>query len=323
MSTTCQASSDILAFNDEDIATIRRSDTTKKVLERDIDIGLECEISLADRSFRNGKLHVNNWRVGASDLCGACTFCKLLLDGLQRTLSSISCDWKIGRTGASNGSSTKTNLSFHFGKLEFSRVPTSWLNGYELESRGISLLVFHGEGINLRGASEDMGNRSDVEVIFELFAEKNSPFTELLNIYRRPLESTSLSALNVGKIRSWIEDCDVNHMNCWSDPPVAGSKGNGSETYFLPTRLLSIGKADMDHVHLIPTYRLRSGVSKSERINYLALSYCWGSAETSGSLLLTTHQTMDSRLQGIKTDIMPQVFKDAILIAHKLDIQYL
>jgi hypothetical protein len=38
--TTCQASSDILAFNDEDIVNIRRTDTTNKVLERNIDIGL-------------------------------------------------------------------------------------------------------------------------------------------------------------------------------------------------------------------------------------------------------------------------------------------
>jgi len=91
----------------------------------------------------------------------------------------------------------------------------------------------------------------------------------------------------------------------------------------LPTRLLSIGKADMDHVRLIPMTQLRSGVNSSDRINYLALSYCWGSAETSGSLLLATHQTMDYRLQGIETNTIPQVFKDAITIAHKLDIQYL
>jgi hypothetical protein len=83
------------------------------------------------------------------------------------------------------------------------------------------------------------------------------------------------------------------------------------------------GKADMDHVRLILTTQIRSGMNDSERINYLALSYCWGSAETAGSLLLTTHQTMDSWLQGIEIDTMPQVFKDAITIAHKLDIQYL
>jgi hypothetical protein len=100
MATTCQASSDILAFNDEDIATIRRSDTTKKVLERDIDIGLKCEISLENPSFRNGKLHISNWRVGTTEICGACIFCNLLLDGLQRTLSSTSCDWKIGSGSA-------------------------------------------------------------------------------------------------------------------------------------------------------------------------------------------------------------------------------
>ena len=96
-----------------------------------------------------------------------------------------------------------------------------------------------------------------------------------------------------------------------------------AEKSFLPTRLLSIGKADTDHVRLIPTTQIRSSMNDSERINYLALSYCWGSAETSGSLLLATHQTMDYRLQGIETNTIPQVFKDAITIAHKLDIQYL
>ena len=187
---------------------------TKKVLERSIDIGLECEISLEDRSFRNGKLHISNWRVGTAELCGVCPFCGPVLDGLQRTLSSTSCDWRISSTGTSNKTSAKTELRFHFGNLEFSRVPSSWLNGYEgLESRDISLLVLHGVGINLCGASEGDGDSFDVEVTFELFAEKASPFIELLNIYRRPLQSTSLAARNVGKIRSWIEDCDGNHTN--------------------------------------------------------------------------------------------------------------
>jgi hypothetical protein len=197
------------------------------------------------------------------------------------------------------------------------------LNGYELELRGISLLVLHGEGINLCGASEGWGNSFDVDATFELFAGKADPFTELLNIYRRPLELTSLSALNVGRSQSGIKGCDENDTNSWSDRPATGSNGYSREAYFLPTRLLSIGKADMDHVRLIPTTQIRSGMNDSERINYLALSYCWGSAEAAGSLLLTPHQTMDSWLQGIKIDTMPQVFKDAITIAHKLDIQYL
>jgi hypothetical protein len=116
----------------------------------------------------------------------------------------------MGSTGASKEGSAKTEISIYFGKLEWSRGPSSLLNGYELESRGISLLVLHGKGINLCGASEGRGNSFDVDVTFELFAGKASPFTELLNIYRRPLESTSLSALNVDRIRSWIKDCDEN-----------------------------------------------------------------------------------------------------------------
>jgi hypothetical protein len=92
MSSTWQATSDILPINDEEVVTIGRSNTTKQVLERNIEIGLGCEISLEDRSFRNGKLRVSNWGVGTTELYGACAFCNLPLDGLQQTLIATYCD---------------------------------------------------------------------------------------------------------------------------------------------------------------------------------------------------------------------------------------
>ncbi|KUJ13441.1 HET-domain-containing protein [Mollisia scopiformis] len=315
MSATCQASANFLAFNDEDIKAIRNNTTTKKVLERDIDIRLDCEVLLETTQFRNGTLQVKNWRTGATVLCGECDFCTLLLDGLQREFSSTTCEWGVERILGKEGE----KIWFQLNKVEFGRLPSSFLNGWEnLESRGVSVLIFRGWGTCL-GESSNMA-RFDVEVTFEFFTDRVDPFIELLNIYRRSLESTPLSESNVAKIKNWINDCDENHQNCWSDDSTSNED---SMPYFLPTRLLSIGK-EGGNVRLVPTSFLKADPKTAEKISYVALSYCWGSAETAGgSLLMTTHQTMKSRLQRIEINTMPQAFKDAITVAHKLRIQYL
>jgi hypothetical protein len=67
-----------------------------------------------------------------------------------------------------------------------------------------------------------------------------------------------------------------------------------------------------------PTYKIYEPKSH-ERGKYIALSYCWG---ISSSRILLTSNLADLK-QEIPSDMMPACFKDAVLIAKRLNIPYL
>jgi hypothetical protein len=68
----------------------------------------------------------------------------------------------------------------------------------------------------------------------------------------------------------------------------------------------------------MPTYKIYEPKSH-ERGKYIALSYCWG---ISSSRILLTSNLADLK-QEIPSDMMPACFKDAVLIAKRLNIPYL
>jgi hypothetical protein len=80
----------------------------------------------------------------------------------------------------------------------------------------------------------------------------------------------------------------------------------------LPTRILEIrddgGK-----------YNVRLVVPCGRHAQYVTLSHCWGE----GSLLTTTDSTLEERLFGIPWPLLPQTFRDAAYITHRLGYQYL
>lgn len=80
----------------------------------------------------------------------------------------------------------------------------------------------------------------------------------------------------------------------------------------LPTRLLDIALARSGFVKLIEPRRKSFG-------RYVALSYCWGD----GKSLLTTKDTLQTRLSGVRLCELPRTIRDAVWVCRALDCVYL
>jgi hypothetical protein len=111
------------------------------------------------------------------------------------------------------------------------------------------------------------------------------------------------SDLTFERIRSWIQECDTNHLNCVQAPT------------FAPHRLLYIGSLGLDAEQ--NEIRLVENIIKPVR--YISLSHCWGLSQT----CTTTNSSLANRLRSISWDILPKTYRDAITVARKLGIEYL
>lgn len=110
-------------------------------------------------------------------------------------------------------------------------------------------------------------------------------------------------------IQTWLKACTTNHELC-----ELATSANA-----LPTRLIDVGPLDCSRpprLH-VPT---RLTQTSSVRIDYVALSYCWGSTQR---LALTTNDNIAERLTEISMDSLPKTIRDAILITRELGIEYL
>ncbi|KUJ20807.1 HET-domain-containing protein [Mollisia scopiformis] len=111
---------------------------------------------------------------------------------------------------------------------------------------------------------------------------------------------------NFGIAQGWIRNCCNDH-----DPAICPALRDVN----LPTRLIYVGPPDNhDQLRLIQT-------SKTEKGRYLALSHCWGPPGT--KKLLTTTETLESRLASIDQSEMPANFSDAVIITRRLGYRYL
>ncbi|KAF2147536.1 uncharacterized protein K452DRAFT_8644 [Aplosporella prunicola CBS 121167] len=137
--------------------------------------------------------------------------------------------------------------------------------------------------------------------VLEFYTELHRPsIWSSIGAARSPIWSMpSASAIRLAK--SWLEDCMTNHSKCESPRSR------------LPNRIIHVG-GDEDDPHL-------SG-SHQEYAHYIALSHCWGDYEAHKPLTTTT-KTLKDRQRAIPLDSLPQTFKDAILVARWLGIEYL
>ncbi|OIW32576.1 HET-domain-containing protein [Coniochaeta ligniaria NRRL 30616] len=130
-------------------------------------------------------------------------------------------------------------------------------------------------------------------------------------------ESSPSNRLN-DKTTRWIADminrCCTNHRHPIVDPTIYRG--------FCPERLIQVGK---DTTKLV----LRADILKGgkngmfETPKYMALSYCWGSAEAARQQLKTDKTSITSRLAGICESEMTSVLRDAVAVARALSIPYL
>jgi len=324
MSFLCGASEEILILNDEDLISLGCSTgppvqhARKGISERPIDINLSCEFSANGPEASVLMLTVLTWNHGGTKLCGQCSFCNTLNEGIQRSVESDL--WNLSRFEPIQYSRLLGLQSVRFSRLEYHTDPLPRTIGKTttVVADDVYLLRLSGH-LLLKPDCDAELELLEVFIHFELFGESFDPLVELLKIHRRPLHGVFLSSFNISKVRGWIQDCDDNHENCWS----ALKPFNYKTPAFLPTRLIDVGDEAQDmHPRLVITSKMEA-TSLANAAKYMALSYCWGTAEQAAKLPKTTKDTIFLRIEKIELNAMPQTFQDAITVARTLGIKYL
>ncbi|KAK3369591.1 heterokaryon incompatibility protein-domain-containing protein [Lasiosphaeria ovina] len=116
--------------------------------------------------------------------------------------------------------------------------------------------------------------------------------------------------------RGWLDNLDVHELYYRSEDL---RRLNSTDTIeissaepqapLLPTRYIHVDSNP-------PQLRI---ASPDERGFYIALSHCWGTSRP----LTTTTATLPNRMFGIPLSKMPRTFRDAVLVARELGIEYL
>ncbi|GIZ38690.1 hypothetical protein CKM354_000209700 [Cercospora kikuchii] len=119
------------------------------------------------------------------------------------------------------------------------------------------------------------------------------------------------------RIQQWLELCPTECHTC-----------SETSSLQLPTRLLDVAKAS-DVIRLIESANLvfqrppgrygESGVDITKTAQYVALSYCWG---TAGQYTLN-QSTYSDLLRGVNVDVLPKTTQDAIQLTRALGVRYL
>ncbi|KAH9211176.1 heterokaryon incompatibility protein-domain-containing protein [Leptodontidium sp. 2 PMI_412] len=124
----------------------------------------------------------------------------------------------------------------------------------------------------------------------------------------RPLSSSSESDQCIQIARHWLDQCEQDHSATCQNDYVCN----------LPTRLVDLGSLEESvPPKLIST--AAKNFSKSTKVKYTALSYCWGKKP----FFKTTPTNMDSLMSSIPWDGLPKTVRDAITLTRKLRIRYL
>ncbi|KAF2229951.1 HET-domain-containing protein, partial [Viridothelium virens] len=116
------------------------------------------------------------------------------------------------------------------------------------------------------------------------------------------------------QVQTWIEDCNSpNHPFCNEIVTVEGTGLGGSESKFVPTRLLRVDSESGPTVRLIET--------ETERFqgHYTTLSHCWGSLHF---ITLRSHNYKEM-LKDIPFADFPISFQQAIKVTLSLGIRHL
>ncbi|CAH0054891.1 unnamed protein product [Clonostachys solani] len=111
-------------------------------------------------------------------------------------------------------------------------------------------------------------------------------------------------------VTKWLRGCCFHHQQCLKTR--SGLVVDEIHGPTLPTRVLDISKWDEGIVSLIESNGLKG--------NFCALSYCWGKGAHG---MVTTRETIADHCAGIKIDLLPQTFKDAIQLTSEIGINYL
>ncbi|KAH6964803.1 heterokaryon incompatibility protein-domain-containing protein [Fusarium venenatum] len=110
---------------------------------------------------------------------------------------------------------------------------------------------------------------------------------------------------------TWITNCRNTHSQC-------GHQNIPHSFDRVPTRLIDVGTDDNSQP---PKLFLPSQGQASENIEYVALSYAWGSA--SNHPTRTSASNIQEMLEGLPFSRLPKTIRDAIIFTRKLGFKYL
>lgn len=92
---------------------------------------------------------------------------------------------------------------------------------------------------------------------------------------------------------------------------------------FLPTRLIDLEPGQQNQPRLVLSTDLSPPGYYAVKMEYAALSYCWGPPADAAHQLKTERGTVDERLASIDTHSMTPVVRDAVKVCNALGIRYL
>lgn len=118
------------------------------------------------------------------------------------------------------------------------------------------------------------------------------------NTGKSNLQYRGTSSDNIEDIAEQFNKCCRSHEECFV-----------VDKSTLPLRVLDVSNPVMPSLH----------ESCDTKDRYVALSYCWGSAD----FIRTTSQNLEQHKAGIKVEKMPVIFNEAIMVTRALGIRYL
>ncbi|KAH8743383.1 heterokaryon incompatibility protein-domain-containing protein [Hyaloscypha finlandica] len=128
----------------------------------------------------------------------------------------------------------------------------------------------------------------------------------------RAIHLNSMSSVNFGMIRKWLDACEENHADDCCQP------ARYMEGFTVPTRLIEVkGRDDVGSPRLV----LGTSISSTSDLRYIALSHCWG-ASPERTIPQTTSLNINDRKRRIPWDTLPKTFQDAILVARGIGVPY-
>jgi Heterokaryon incompatibility protein (HET) len=129
------------------------------------------------------------------------------------------------------------------------------------------------------------------------------------------IDNTTNSASVFNCISKWLDVCSPkNHPRCHSHPLPS----------FVPRRLLDIrelGRIRIQDTDLLTSdgIRIREILINESSFRYATLSHCWGTKRP----LVLDNDTAPELYAGFEESVLPQTFRDAVVVARKLSISYL
>ncbi|KAI0378857.1 heterokaryon incompatibility protein-domain-containing protein [Hypomontagnella monticulosa] len=139
----------------------------------------------------------------------------------------------------------------------------------------------------------------------------------------RSLETlrNAISGTQDGRILDGLSDA--------ATPQLPQTPTPRSDNMYLPTRLIEIDINPAASSPPTPSLRLVLGedlakrTSRAEKVQYAALSYCWGTASEAAAQAVTGKETIAQRCSGIPEEELTPVIRDAIEICRTLNIRYI